>query len=236
MPGPLDYKNGISAIFGVSKFNKLMGLDIRNGLHTFLGLPDNISINFINDAFAFGIGEAWMGKGIGKERIVAITLGTGFGSAFLHNGVPIVKGKTVPQYGYIYHVPFKGEIAEEFISARWFIARYYAITGRKTSGVMQIAAEALENNDIKQLFYDFGENMAIILAPWLRKFDAEMLIIGGNISGASNLFLPSFNETIRKKKLVLKVSVSELKENAAFIGCGRLADPQFYHKVEESLY
>lgn len=41
------------------------------------------------------------------NRSLSITLGTGFGSAFIRNHIPIVDGPELPKLGCIYHLPFK---------------------------------------------------------------------------------------------------------------------------------
>ena len=46
----------------------------------------------MNDASAFAVGEAWAGSASDFNRSLSITLGTGFGSAFISNHIPIVDG------------------------------------------------------------------------------------------------------------------------------------------------
>jgi len=236
MPGPFDYKNGISVIRGIGKFNQLMGLDIRTALRSHLNLAENFPIHFINDAFAFGIGEAWQGVGKNKSRVVAITLGTGFGAAFLHEGVPVVKNHAVPKHGYIYHVPYKDSIADEYISTRWFLAEYKKILKKEIPGVKELALEAKNIPAVAEIFKEYGENLANILSPWLKRFESDLLVIGGNIAGAGEWFLPSFLKVLKERQVLIPVKISVLKEKAALKGCGRLGDPLFYKKVEINLY
>ena len=44
------------------------------------------AVQFLNDADAFALGEWWAGAAKGGRRVVAATLGTGLGSAFLADG------------------------------------------------------------------------------------------------------------------------------------------------------
>ena len=60
-------------------------------------------MQFLNDADAFGLGEWWTGRQRGARRIVAATLGTGFGSAFLADG-RVVHGPGIPPGGEIYRI------------------------------------------------------------------------------------------------------------------------------------
>ena len=97
MPGPFDYAKGIALFEGVPKYQKLFGFNVASELRHRLKLEDETPVRFINDATAFAIGESWMGKAKGLSRSMAITLGTGFGSAFLLDGVPVVEGSDVPK-------------------------------------------------------------------------------------------------------------------------------------------
>ena len=82
MPGPFDYANGIAKFQGNNKkYENIYGLNVPEALRKKMNLPDNFPIRFINDATAFAIGEDWIGKASGSKRSMAITLGTGFGSA-----------------------------------------------------------------------------------------------------------------------------------------------------------
>ena len=82
MPGPFDYENGIALFEKVEKFDHLYGVNIAEEIRKKLTLDNNVSLRFMNDATCFGVGETWIGQAKDYKRVVAITLGTGFGSAF----------------------------------------------------------------------------------------------------------------------------------------------------------
>src|SRR5690606_22708469 len=106
MPGPFDYKNGISLMDkSVAKYESLYGINVGDALKNVLNLPSSMPFRYINDALAFAIGECWIGKASAHKNVMAITLGTGFGSAFVTDGVPVIEGKHVPEKGYVYHIP-----------------------------------------------------------------------------------------------------------------------------------
>ena len=88
-------------------------------------LPRDFPIHFINDAVAFALGEDWIGKTSGSARSLAITLGTGFGSSFLKNSLPVVFGESVPKHGYVWHLPIEGGIADDYFSTRGLVNRYF---------------------------------------------------------------------------------------------------------------
>ena len=235
MPGPFDYVKGISYIRGVAKYENLYGLNITDAISSSLGFHDGFLIRFMNDASSFAVGEAWTGSASKFDRSLSITLGTGFGSAFISNRIPIVDGPEVPKLGCIYHLPYKDGIADDYFSTRGLLYRYKKITGKELKGVKDLAAIAAYDKTIMALFTEFGDSAGLFLAPWLKKFRAEILVIGGNISHAYNLFGDVFEERLRKENCNCEVAISKLKEDAALLGSAYLLDDDFWKSVQHAL-
>ena len=235
MPGPFDYVKGISYIRGVAKYENLYGINITDAISNSLNVKDGFLIRFMNDASAFAVGEAWAGSAANFNRSLSITLGTGFGSAFIRNRIPIVDGPEVPKLGCIYHIPYKDGIADDYFSTRGLLSRYKKLTGKELDGVKELAALAGTEKAVTDLFIDFGENTGLFLAPWLNKFKAEILVIGGNISHAYNLFGDAFEIRLKKENCFCKVAISKLKEDAALLGSGYLLDDEFWRSVQHAL-
>ena len=203
MPGPFDYVKGISYIKGVAKYENLYGFNITNAISDTLDVPEDFLIRYMNDASAFAVGEAWAGSAAKVNRSLSITLGTGFGSAFISNRIPIVDGPEVPKLGCIYHIPYKDGIADDYFSTRWFMKQYKSITGKELSGVKELSELAEGDKIVRDLFMEFGDKCALFLAPYLKTFNAEILVIGGNISHAYRLFGDVFEEQPEKGELEL---------------------------------
>jgi glucokinase len=235
MPGPFDYVRGICFIRGVAKYENLYGFNITDAISSSLDVPDDFLIRFINDASAFAVGEAWAGSASGTNRSLSITLGTGFGSAFVRNRIPIVDGSVVPKLGCVYHLPYKDGIADEYFSTRGLLGRYKNRTGKELNGVKELAALADSDKTVSDLFIDFGDNLGIFLAPWLIRFNAEIIVIGGNISHAYNLFGKTFENRLKKENCNCKVAISGLKEDAALLGSAYLLDDEFWNSVQHAL-
>jgi len=235
MPGPFDYPKGICLIRGVAKYENLYGFNIGDAIVSSIDVPDNFEARFMNDASSFAVGEAWAGKASKVNRSISITLGTGFGSAFIADKIPVVDGPEVPKLGCVYHLPFNGAIADESFSTRWFIGSYKKATGVEVQGVKELAALAETDKVAQRLFIEFGDNLGIFLSPWLKKFKAEMLVIGGNISYAYNLFGKVFEARLAKEKCNCKVEISDLKEDAALLGSAYLFDDYFWKAVQNAL-
>jgi glucokinase len=222
MPGPFDYEKGIALFERVKKFESLYGVNVTQELKRRLDLPDTLPFRYTNDATAFAMGEAWAGEGNRFDRVVALTLGTGFGSAFLKNGISLTSGDDLPLDGCMWHIPFGDGIADDYISTRWFLSEYEKLTGKAVEGVFEMAELALEDPDVGQLFEEFGANMGEILLPHAKKFGAEVIILGGNISHAYHLFGNAFEEKLDEGELHVQVLVSELGEDAALLGSARI--------------
>ena len=135
---------------------------------------EDFLIRFMNDASAFAVGEAWAGSASKADRSLSITLGTGFGSAFISNRIPIVDGPEVPKLGCVYHLPYKDGIADDYFSTRGLLGRYKKLTGKELNGVKELAALAASDKIVTDLFIDFGDKLGLFLAPWLKRFKAEI--------------------------------------------------------------
>jgi glucokinase len=235
MPGPFDYVKGISYIRGVAKYENLYGVNVTEAISEKLGINDGFLIRFMNDASAFAVGEAWAGSASEFNRSLSITFGTGFGSAFINKRIPIVDGPEVPKLGCIYHIPYRNGIADDYFSTRGLLNRYKVLTGKELSGVKELAALAPADKLVNDLFIDFGDNAGLFLAPWLKKFKAEILVVGGNISYAYNLFGEVFESRLKTEECFCKVAISKLKEDAALLGSAYLLDDDFWKSVQHAL-
>ena len=234
MPGPFNYKMGIGMFKGNNeKYESLYGLSIPDELSKYLN-ADKIDFRFLNDATAFGVGVASMGKATNYSKVVAITLGTGFGSAFLQDGVPQVTGDNVPKGGFIWDKPYRGGLGDDYFSTRWCVKRYKEITGKKTSGVKEIADA--NNDSSKMVFVEFGTNMAEFMLPYLIKYQPDLIILGGNVSKASKLFLPALKNKIEDAGLHVDFEISDVLEEAAIIGSAKLFDSYFWEQVRNTIY
>jgi glucokinase len=166
---------------------------------------------------------------------MSVTLGTGFGSAFIKDRIPIVDGPEVPKLGCVYHLPYGDNIADDYFSTRWFVGSYKKRTGKELKGVKEFSELAGKDKVVMDLFTEFGNNIGVFLAPWLKRFKAEIVVVGGNISHAYNLFGKIFEESLKREGCDCRVALSELKEDAAFIGAAYLLDDKFWKDIQHAL-
>jgi glucokinase len=232
MPGPFHYKTGLAMFERNDKYESLYKVSIPDELAKYLNHP-NVDYRFLNDATAFGVGAAAIGKAKNYKKVIAVTLGTGFGSAFIKKGIPQVNANDVPTGGCLWDEPYRNGIGDDYFSTRWCIKRYFEHTGIKAKGVKEIAEANTENSN--KVFNELGSNMAEFMLPYLKKYQPELIILGGNVSNASNLFLPAMKDRVKEAGLQIDFEISDLMEDAAIIGSAKLYDDSFWNQIKRDL-
>jgi len=233
MPGPFQYETGIAMFEGNDKYESLYSVSVSTELLKYLS-TENVSFRFLNDASCFGVGGSLKQESDGYNNIVAITLGTGFGAAFLDHKLPITQGDKVPHNGCLWDKPFKESIADNYFSTRWFLNQYENSTGNKlTNGVKEIAA--IENYATAKIFEDFADNLSEFLARYLKDFNADLLIIGGNIAKSNRLFLSKLHQKLIDKNIELSISIIENTEQTSILGASYLYNEVFWQRIKAEL-
>ena len=206
MPGPFDYENGIALFKGVKKYDALYRIDIGTTLMERLNIPLT-SIVFINDAVAFLRGELAAGAAADVDKAIGITLGTGLGSSSNCTGKVIDVNRAA--------LPFHDQHAEEYMSSRWFLARYKELTGKDIKNVeelLHIAEPALKN----QIFDEFAANLASFINDFIADENPEVLVVGGNIARTWDHFMPQLQQQIINKDVMIRQT--KMWEDAALVG------------------
>lgn len=189
-PGPADYLAGISYMREQAKYDAIYGLNLKDELRRRLALPADLPIAFRNDAEAAIIGEADYGAGKPYRRLIGLTLGTGFGSSFVVDGVRLTAGKGVPPGdGFLFPEIFEGRRADDYFSTRGLQASLRQ-AGLEPD-IKQAAARARAGDPVAgQVFAQFGRDLGRFLRPYVVDFEAEMLLVLGGIANAFDLFAP----------------------------------------------
>ncbi len=222
IPGPFDYRHGVSTIEGVNKYDAIFGLDIRQTLGSRLATEARHHLAFVNDASAFALGECLGGAGADSRRVVALTLGTGVGSGFVEDKRLVETGDTVPVNGWVYSLPFEDGIVDDAFSTRWICRRYYELTGRKADGAKEIAGLADSDEAARKLFEEYGARLARFAVSVLQRFDSHTLVLGGNIALAYHLFGSSMRRELDRLACEADVRISALGQEAALTGAASL--------------
>lgn len=209
MPGPFNYEDGISLIRGVDKYESLYGKNIRNILASSLRVePGNI--RFKNDAACFLQGEMAAAHLDDCNKVIGITLGTGLGTSIYSNGTAVDAE--------MWASPLKGGIAEDIISTRWFVRRYHELTGSQVKGVKDLVEIHHRDQAARAIFNEFAENFSEFLRGFVTRENPEVIIVGGNISRASDYFLGEVTTLLASQNIHIPIRLAKLGENAALIG------------------
>ena len=209
MPGPFDYEKGISLIKDNDKYESLDGINIKKVLSDHLSVPLN-QICFSNDAGCFLKGELFANPNDHCRRAIGITLGTGLGTARFKNAYA--------EDANLWCKPFLDSIAEEYISTRWFLNRFYQLTGKKTTGVKSLASLYDADASVPVIFNEFAENLGRFLSEFIREDDPEVIVLGGNIARASRFFLTDLEARLQKENLKVPIKIASLGEDAPVLG------------------
>jgi glucokinase len=217
MPGPFDYAAGICFISDQNKYPLLYGLNVKELLSPVLEVAvADIHIN--NDAACFLQGEVFNGSLTGYQHAVSVTLGTGLGTAVYENGA----AKSAD----LWNMPFQDSMAEDYLSTRWFVKQYAAITGQQINGVRELAGLAMANSLVKGLFNEFGKNLALFLHRFTESTGAKAVVIGGNIAQSYSLFKDALLTELGNRNTNVFITASTLGELAAVIGAGSFCSRQ----------
>ena len=234
MPGPFQYQTGIAMFEGNDKYEALYKVSVSDELLKYLIIKD-VTFRFLNDASCFGVGGALKEESkADTNKVIAITLGTGFGATFLDNKLPVTQGSNVPHNGCLWDKKYKDNIADNYFSTRWFLNQYEKSTGEKlTDGVKEIAS--IENYATAKIFDDFANNLSEFLTPYIVDFDADLLVIGGNIAKSNRLFLSKLEENFKKQNISLPISIIENTEETSILGSSYLFNEVFWEKLKAEL-
>ncbi len=194
IPGPFDYADGIARYRDVGKFDTLNGVNLRTALAPAARFAP---MGFVNDADAFAVGEWACGAVAKSPRCMAVTLGSGIGSAFLDHGRPVNIGPSVPPEGRLHLVTVGGLPLEDHVSRRAIRARYQArnpvdnvlidveeIVSRARAG------EPAATEVLNEAFGLLGE----VVGQWVRAFVAERVVFGGAMTGGWDVIAPSLRQ------------------------------------------
>lgn len=206
-PGPFDYEQGISRIVGIGKYDAIYGVDLRTELSKACGLPKE-RFAFQNDADLFCLGEAAFGQGEGFRRSMMVCIGTGIGSGFVENGWLVKSGPLVPENGWIYALPYRDGIVDQYLSATGLSNLLRESGCFPTDITVKEAAELAwqGNGDAKEIFAEFGRRLAEVIPQIAARFGAECLVVGGQVAKSSGLFCQSLEESLRHLGIVLRIS------------------------------
>jgi len=211
-PGPADYRRGI-----IGDLTNLPAFRGGVALGPMLEEIFNIPVFINNDGDLFAYGEALGGilPEINKRlqeanspkqysNLVGITLGTGFGGGLVHNNNILIGDNSIASEVWLTSSSlFPERFAEEGISTRAIQREFLQNATKEYSDELMpkdIYDIAMDSNNADQkaalgAFKLFGRCLGDNLANLLTLTDS-IIVIGGGLTGAHDLYMPSIMEEI----------------------------------------
>lgn len=200
-----------------------------------------------SDRNAAVLGEAWRGAARGKNDAIVLMLGTGIGAGILSGG-RLVRGahELSGCAGWLVvtdEPASKGECVGqlESLAAGPAIARaaQKGLARSKTGLLKEIAADRIDAYTVAdaarsgdmvgiEVYQRAGRLLGYGVANMVSLFDPEIVVIGGGLAGASDLFLDTLLAAMRERAQPIagkkvKVTVSRLGGDANLLGVASVA-------------
>ncbi len=218
-PGVIRMDKGV--VVKSPNFPDWNNLPLRDELEKALRIPVVIE----NDANAAALGEQWRGAGRGINSMILLTLGTGVGGGIvLDNKIWQGADGMAGEIGHMTLIPEGRQCGcgntgclEMYASARGIVQSY-----REAKGMMEITQlseltsvqiyQAARNGDpvARQIMKDMGSLLGIGIANLINIFNPNMIVIGGGVKEAWDLFIGSTHEEIMKRAFQVPAERTEI--------------------------
>jgi len=150
----------------------------------------HVPVYIDNDANCFAMGEYRYGSHAGHDDFVGVTLGTGMGSGIIKNGnlLPDAHGCS----GEFGTMAYLDGIYENYTSGMYFKIKY----GKNGE---EVAQKALAGEPWAiQAYREMGTHLGKAIQTIVMSVDPPLVIIGGSVAKASDLFRETMWESIRE--------------------------------------
>jgi glucokinase len=231
-PGVIQMDKGV--VVKSPNFPDWNNLPLRDELEKALGVPVVIE----NDANAAALGEQWRGAGCDINSMILLTLGTGVGGGIvLNNKIWQGADGMAGEVGHMTLIP-DGRLCgcgnngclEMYASARGIVRSYREASEktdvRQDSDVTsEMVYQAARNSDPVALsvMKEMGRLLGIGIANLINIFNPQMIVLGGGVKEAWDLFISATHEEIMRRAFQVpaertKIVPSLLGDDAGMIG------------------
>ncbi|HEV8369086.1 MAG TPA: ROK family protein [Pyrinomonadaceae bacterium] len=240
VPGTVDKSNKI--VVQAPNLPSLDHFGLKHALEERLQIP----VFLENDANAAAVGEMWLGAARGARNVICITLGTGVGGGILLEG-KLWRGTegSAGELGHTTVDPFRGPqckcgnigCLEMFASATAIvrmtreslssypntIVRDRGLTAREVYDAAKLGDELA-----LKIFERVGDYLGVGLVNLINIVGPEVIVIGGGVANAWDVFEPPMREQIRKRAFPslaqdIQIKPAECGDNAGLLGAAHLA-------------
>jgi glucokinase len=216
-------------------------MPLASRLKKSLGIPVVVE----SDRNTAVLGECWRGAAQGRSDAIVLIIGTGIGAGILSggrivrgahelsgcagwlvvSGMDSVNGKRVGELESLTAGPAIARMAQQRLRE----GQESILSGLSTITAYDVAAAARRGDSLAiEVFREMGRLLGRGIANLVSLLDPEIVVIGGGMAGASDLYLPDLKQTMVDYAQPLavkqvKVAVSRLGDKVNLLGCARLA-------------
>ena len=240
VPGTLDPKAEI--VLQAPNLKSLNHFALKAALEAKFRLP----VLLENDANAAAVGEMWLGAARGARNIICITLGTGVGGGIILDG-KLWRGTDgcAGEIGHTTVDPFGGPkckcgnfgCLEMYASATAMVRMTREDLDRFPNSILQgqsLTAKTIYDAGkagdelALETFRKVGDYLGVGLANLINLLGPEVIVIGGGVANAWDLFEGHMLEQIRSRAFPslsqhVKIKPAECGDNAGLLGAAQLA-------------
>ena len=215
VPGLVDETKGI--IYDLWNIPSWKEVHLKKDLEAYFGKP----VRMTNDANVFALGESAFGKGVAFKNLVGVTLGSGFGTGIVIDG--ILYSGSLSGAGELGDLPYLDGCIEDYCSGKFF-RRQYKLSGAE-------AYSLAETGDTKalEIFEEYGEHLANALKIMIGVLSPHAIFLGGSVSCSYKFFEASLRNKLnaisfKRINERLIIAPSEL-EKSSLLGAAALFSP-----------
>lgn len=227
-PGPFDYDEGISYMQGLRKYEAIYGVNLRANIQAWLAESgyEKRPIIFENDATCFALGSFY--QQTTATRGIYLTIGTGCGSGFIEAGQVVKTGYGLNAMGMIYDAPFKDGIIDDYLCVDG-LRKLAEVHDYPFKNGKELAQAAYLGDVIaSEIYHTFGQMIGEALKPFVREFEPQEMVFGGQISQSLSLFEDGIKQVLAPYTPSLRRS--EDSTSATLYGLKKIIEKQ----LEES--
>jgi len=212
VPSVVDVKRGI--VYDVIHIPSWKEVHLKELLESRYHIP--VFVN--NDANCFALGEHYFGKGKGVADMIGVTIGTGLGSGIIINN-HLYAGKNCGA-GEFGMVDYLDNNVEYYCSGSFF-KNVYGLNGEDVfKNAKNGDAQALK------LYSEMGTHLGNAIKMIMYTYDTGLIILGGSVQMAFDLFEKSMWERIRTFEFPKSIEGLEIKtsalQNSGILGAAAL--------------
>ncbi len=211
LPGVVDHNTG-QLIAAHGKYGYLAGIDLRSWAEQAFGISAAVE----NDARAALIGETSHGIAAGAKDAVAVTLGTGIGTAALvggmllrgsHNHAGILGGHVTVDVA-APACPCGNIGCAESLASTWAAGRavlthpggaHSMLTGAPIIGIRQLAEATRAGDEVAtDVFERFLRVWGATIVSLCHAYDPDVVIVSGGVMRSRDIVLPALTDYVHK--------------------------------------